>query len=669
MSFVRTGSGGACAFLIFAFITGCAPDDHGRARPTERARQGLEGAQPSAPPSWGGQQKITANDGVTNDQFGAPSALTADRALVGAPLDDNYRGAAYVFSRSGSTFAQEQKLVASDGAERMVFGRSAALTEDRAILGSQDGWGSAYVFARTGTTWTEEQKLAPSDSTIDTGFGVDVALTADRAVVGASRYNSFLGAAYVFVRSGTTWVEEQRLLPSDRAAPQSFGESVAMTEDRILIGAASLRDGQGAAYVFVRNGTTWTEEQKLVASDGMQSATFGISVSLTPDRALIGAWMDDAGTVSEQRTGRGAAYVFVRNGTTWTEERKLTASDGAPFDLFGYSVALIENGALIGAYGDDAYRGAAYFYRREGTTWTGEQKLTASDGVGNDHFGTSVALTAGYALAGATYDNLGRGSAYLFRRDVPDGDPCTGNGDCTSGYCADERCCNEACDGACEACSARAKGSGQDGVCELVAAGTECAAGTCSGTMRVGASTCNAAGACIEGERAACPMGMVCSTSGGACVPEPDDGSAGEGAGGDGAGGDGAAGAGAGGEGAGGSTTGGSGGAAGSAMGGNAMAGNAMAGNATAGNAMGGNPTAGTSAGGSAGNVAGTAGGGGPNGSESPSDDSGCDCHITSARSFSGAWFFALVALFGLGARRRAARVPCLPHTRIQPIR
>jgi MYXO-CTERM domain-containing protein len=646
MSFVRTGSVGACAVLVFALITGCAPDDHARAQPAERARQGLEGAQPSAPPSWGGQQKITANDGVTNDQLGAPSALTADRALVSAPLDDNYRGAAYVFARSGTTFTQEQKLVASDGAARMVFGGSAALTADRAMLGSSDGWGSAYVFARSGTTWTEEQKLLPSDNTIETGFGGAVALTADRAVIGGSRYNSFLGAAYVFVRSGTTWTEEQKLLPSDRAAPQSFGGALAMTADRILIGAPSLRDGLGAAYVFVRNGTTWTEEQKLVASDGTQGATFGVSVSLTPDRALIGAYMEASDPMSVQPTGRGAAYVFVRNGTTWTEERKLTASDGEPFDLFGYSVALIENGALIGAYGDDAYRGAAYFFRREGTTWTEQQKLTASDGVGNDHYGASVALTAGYALAGATWDNLGRGSAYLFRRDVPDGDPCTGDGDCTSGHCADERCCEEACDGVCEACSARAKGSGQDGVCEQVNAGTECAPGTCSGTTRVDASTCNAAGACVEGASAACPPGTVCGTSGGACVSEPDDGSAGAaGAGGDGAGGDGAGGDGAGGDGAGGSTTGGSGGAAGSAMGGNAM---------------GGNPTAGTSVGGSAGNVAGAAGRGGsgpnPNGGDSPSEDSGCDCHIAAARSSSGSWLLTLVALVGLGFRRRARR-------------
>ena len=170
------------------------------------------------------------------------------------------------------------------------------------------------------------------------------------------------------------WGGEQKLLASDAAELDQFGCSVSLANDRALVGAYGESDGRGAAYVFVKSGDAWIEEQKLVASDGAEADKFGSSVSLGADRILVGAYGADA--------SRGAAYVFVKSGNSWTEEQKLVASDGAAGENFGYSVSLAGDRALIGAHGSGAARGAAYVFVKSGDSWTEEQKLVASDGAG-----------------------------------------------------------------------------------------------------------------------------------------------------------------------------------------------------------------------------------------------------------------------------------------------
>jgi len=151
-----------------------------------------------------------------------------------------------------------------------------------------------------------------------------------------------------------------------------------------LIGAHGKGSFKGAAYVFIRSGTTWTEQQQLTPSDPLVNDFFGYSVALSSDgnTALIGAHV------------KGAAYAFTRSGTTWSQQQQLTPSDGAAGDRFGCSVALGSDGnsALIGAYGKNSYTGAAYVFTRSGSTWSQQNKLTASDAAANDNFGYSVAL-------------------------------------------------------------------------------------------------------------------------------------------------------------------------------------------------------------------------------------------------------------------------------------
>ena len=181
----------------------------------------------------------------------------------------------------------------------------------------------------------------------------------------------------------------------------------------------NLHDSQGSAYVFVRSGTTWSQEAKLTASDGAVFDWFGTAVALSGDTALVGAVWHTVGANYRQ----GSAYVFLHSGLGWSEQQELTVSDGAADDCFAVSLALDGDTALVGAYlrdvGANPNQGSAYVYRRSGTAWSEQTRLTAANGESpEDCFGMSVALDGDSALAGAVYDDIGvnvdQGSAYTF---------------------------------------------------------------------------------------------------------------------------------------------------------------------------------------------------------------------------------------------------------------
>ena len=222
-----------------------------------------------------------------------------------------------------------------------------------------------------------------------------------------------------------TWSQDQKLTASDGAADAYWGASVSLSGDgnTALIGAWGAKVGantnQGAAYVFVRSGVTWSQDQKLTASDGAAGDAFGASVSLSGDgnTALIGAENATVGA----NTAQGAAYVFVNSGGTWSQQQELTASDGAAYDQLGSSVSLSADGktALIGTPDANAYQGAAYVFVLSGGIWSQQQKLTASDGAADAYFGASVSLSpdGNTALIGTPYATVGanthQGAAYV----------------------------------------------------------------------------------------------------------------------------------------------------------------------------------------------------------------------------------------------------------------
>ncbi len=373
-------------------------------------------------------QKVFASDGSAADRFGHSVSISGDTALISAFYDElngTGSGTVYVFVRTDGLWVEQQRLIPSDATSDDGFGVSVSLYGDTALIGADGGRsatgnsGSAYVFVRTAGVWSQQQKLNASDATADDKFGRSVALFGDTAFIGASGDDDngdSSGSAYAFVLSNGVWVQQQKLLASDGAASDLFGYSMALTADTVLIGAYLDGGNTGSAYVFTQTAGVWTEQQKLLASDGSSGDLFGFDVALSGDTALIGAFNDrDNGFAS------GSAYIFVRSNGVWSQQQKLVPNDIQVRYRFGYSVSLLDDVAMVGAYAanhtDSLSGGAAYIFERTNSIWSQRDKLVASDRESADFFGVDVALSSNIALAGARHDDDNgeqSGSAYFF---------------------------------------------------------------------------------------------------------------------------------------------------------------------------------------------------------------------------------------------------------------
>jgi nucleoside-specific outer membrane channel protein Tsx len=357
------------------------------------------------------QAKLTARDGASGDLFGFAVAISNATAIVGAfNKGPAGAGAAYAFVRSGTSWSQQAELTATDGAAGDQFGTSVAITGSTAVVGAyrkDSGTGAAYIFVRSGTTWTQKAELTASDRAAGDGFGASVAISGSTVVVGAT-YHLHAGAAYVFVPSGTTWTQQAELTASDGVSNDNFGLSIGISGSTAVVGARFKNSNTGAAYIFGRSGTAWSQLVKLTASDGAANDYFGISVAISGTTVAVGAYGKTSFT--------GAAYTFTGSGATWTQQAKLIASDGASNDDFGISVSIAGSVVVVGSPGKTASTGAAYVFVRSGTTWSQLAKLTASDGASNDQFGTSVGVSGTSGIVGAYVNNQSRGAAYAFAR-------------------------------------------------------------------------------------------------------------------------------------------------------------------------------------------------------------------------------------------------------------
>ena len=331
-------------------------------------------------------------------------------------------------------FVEVQKLAVSDETAAEWFGRSVSVSGNTAVVGEASDacaaglrCGSVHVLGFDGTSWVQEQKLTASDAAAFDQFGYSASVSGDTVVVGAFQTScaagAYCGSAYVYRRSGTSWVQEQELTASDAEADDLFGWSVSVSGETIVVGAwhRVCNSGPfcGTAYVYRFNGTSWVETQKLVASDEGGNDWFGRSVYVSGDTAIVGApaFECTAGTLC------GSAYVYRFNGTSWVQEQKLTASDAAADDWFGMSVSVSGKRAVVGARDTDCADGvdcgSAYVYWFDGTSWVDEQKLTASDVGEDDWFGYSVSVSGETILVGAPNRQctagVDCGAAYVFR--------------------------------------------------------------------------------------------------------------------------------------------------------------------------------------------------------------------------------------------------------------
>ena len=364
----------------------------------------------------GEDQRLAASDGSSSDSFGFSAGVSGDCIAVGAFLADGataHTGAAYVFRWNGGAWVEEQKLFASDGANRDHFGVSVAIDGDVVVCGAperSDLQGVAYVFRRTGNGWVEEQRLTPSGDPPHARFGSDVDVCGDVIVIGAPGFDD-RGAAYVFRYDGTTWGHEATLTDPNGSRDDSLGISVAVEPDVALVGAY-LGDGQqadsGIALVFRRDIGGWQLEQELSASDGASGDSFGVGVGLDGSRAVIGAPTHDQS---------GAAYVFRRDfAGTWVEDAQLQRRGDMQGDFFADEVDICGERVIASTFAADSLAGRAALFRDTGAGWVEQNQFVASDRHPDDFFGTSVGLSEDTVICGAYRAGGGfQGAAYVRR--------------------------------------------------------------------------------------------------------------------------------------------------------------------------------------------------------------------------------------------------------------
>jgi hypothetical protein len=280
---------------------------------------------------------------------------------------------------------------------------------------------SAIIDGQAG--WTQRAKLVADGAANSDYAGRAVALAGNTAVVGAAGAdtgdNMDQGAAFVYVRDGGSWTQQARLVGADSNGGDEFGFALAISGDTLVVGARFADigsvDGQGAAYVFVRSGSVWTQQAKLVASDGARFDGFGNSVAIDGDSIVVGA----QNAAVNGNDSQGAAYVFGRTNGSWNEQAKLTASNGVAWVQFARAVSIRGDVAVIGAVsatvGSNTGQGAAYVYTRAGETWSERARLVADDGEPWSGFGGAVALDTAQVLIGSSSTGMaGQGAAYVF---------------------------------------------------------------------------------------------------------------------------------------------------------------------------------------------------------------------------------------------------------------
>lgn len=480
------------------------------------------------------ETKIVAPNGKASDLFGFSVAMSGDTIIMGTPYEDSVAqdaGAAYVFVRTNGIWTFEQKLVAPDFGAGRWFGYSVAIDGNTAIIGSPQAngttldAGAAYVFLRTNGTWNALPKLSATDGKPGDMFGQAVDVANNSLILGCPQSDTKgidAGAAYVFVWNGSTYVEQKRLFPTDSNAGDHFGAAVAMNGESAIVGAPEadlFGADSGSAYIFFREGTLWSQQKKLISPNGAAGDGFGWAVDIDLDTAVVGSPLDDTAG-----TDAGAAYAFRRTGINWSPGANLSAKGLASDDRFGSSVALSGSSILVGALLDDTAdmnAGAAYIFRQNGFSWYQTLEVLATDAAIGDAYGFAVAISGQTMVVSAYLDDdqgTSSGSTYVYELKSERGETCETGTECLTGFCADGVCCDSACDqGPCDACSVPA-GSKFAGVCKILDGATCDDGDGCTQTDTCLAGQCMGANPKMCSASVTCAGTSMCDPATGMCV-------------------------------------------------------------------------------------------------------------------------------------------------------
>ncbi|MCD4652482.1 FG-GAP repeat protein [bacterium] len=371
------------------------------------ATSGIALAQQITLPHTGGNQ---------DDSFGEAVAVQADTILVGAPyIDDagNQAGAVYVYNFDGVNWTNNQILIPVDIDELDFFGASVAIDGNYAVAGaygtdssSDFRSGSVYIYRFDGVTWHKDIRLSDSTSSSYDDYGSAVSVSGEYVFVGVpgdddNGTNS--GSVFVYHSDAGSWSFHQKLMSgSDN---DNFGKSISVDGAWAAIGAfkdSTYHNESGAVYMYHFDGVNWTETQKIKAGDPNATDWFGLAVALDGQQLLIGAPYDnDNGPES------GSIYIFSYDNGTWTQQEKISASDGSANQLFGAALDISRKYAVVGASNDSDHgirSGATYLLHYDGRTWVELLKFSANDAADYHKFGFSVALSDEFAVIGAPRD-------------------------------------------------------------------------------------------------------------------------------------------------------------------------------------------------------------------------------------------------------------------------
>jgi len=363
--------------------------------------------------AWHQVAELVGSGTVGGDSFGGSVALSGGTALAGAPGHANNAGWAYVFQQSTEGWHQVAELVGSGTAAGDNFGLSVALSGGTALAGAPGhagGTGEAYVFQEGSEGWHQVAELVGSGTAAGDNFGGPVAVSGGTAVVGAPSIAEGAGRAYVFQEGAEGWHQVAELVGSDTADSNVFGTSVTVSGGTALVGAPGHANNAGRAYVFQEGTRGWHQVAELVGSGTASGDNFGCSVAVSGATAVVGAWGH------ADRAGR--AYVFQEGTRGWHQVAELVGSGTAAGDTFGSSVAVSGATAVVGAWGHANNAGRAYVFQEGTRGWHQVAELVGSGTAADDGFGSSVALSGGTAVVGASgYMNADyAGRAYVFRR-------------------------------------------------------------------------------------------------------------------------------------------------------------------------------------------------------------------------------------------------------------
>ena len=374
-------------------------------------------------------QMLQPTSQTAGDQFGRHLVLKDGELFVGAyaaGVAGNYQGRLYVFTKSGSTWSQSQVLVSSDIANYDQFGFNVDVDGDYLLISAKElsnpPTGGGYIFHKSGNTWSQQAKLVASTAAAYDSTGESCAISGDTAVLGSpwgeppgSSINA-AGEAFVFVRSGTSWSEQARINPTNIA--NDYLTDVDIDGDTIVLGSTGNNSSTngGAVYVYTRSGTSWSLQQKIISNNAAQAnSEWGDTVKISGDTLVA-----SAGTYTNGSGHTGNVEVWTRSGTSWSFQATLTPNPTDTSGSYGRSLSIDGDTVAVGNYsysGTAGNQGRAYIFERTGTSWSQKKVLTASTPVASTNFGYGVSVdeaSGEVAIGASSFSTSPTARAYVF---------------------------------------------------------------------------------------------------------------------------------------------------------------------------------------------------------------------------------------------------------------